>query len=105
MRGESVVQAIPPQTMTIEHLLVDESQLAEKGARGIFLVKPQFEVGKEGVAGGGIVRDSELALQAAEDVRDWLDAFKHWKVTHFLPSPITGGDGNQEYLLAGEKNG
>ena len=79
--------------------------LAGEGAFGIFLVKPQFEVGKEGLGKGGIVRDAALAQEAAESMRDWLDDFPGWRVTEFFPSPITGGDGNREFLLAGVKDG
>lgn len=79
--------------------------LAEAGAIGVFLVKPQFEVGKDGIGRGGMVRDPELGLEAATGIRDWLDASPNWRVTHFMPSPISGGDGNQEYLLTGVKNG
>ena len=79
--------------------------LAGKGALGIFLVKPQFEVGKEGLGKGGVVRDAALAQEAAECVRDWLDGFPGWRVTEFFPSPITGGDGNREFLLTGVKDG
>ncbi|MEM9278065.1 MAG: TlyA family RNA methyltransferase [Pseudomonadota bacterium] len=80
-------------------------ELADNNAIGIFLVKPQFEVGKDGIGRGGIVRDETLALKSAENVRDWLGELPDWRVTHFFPAPITGGDGNQEYLLAGVKNG
>jgi len=78
--------------------------LAEPGAKGIFLVKPQFEVGRNLLGRGGIVRDPQLALECAEDLRGWLNAFDNWTVRHLLPSPVLGGDGNHEFLLAGEKN-
>ncbi len=78
--------------------------IAESGAKGIFLVKPQFEVGRDRLGKGGIVRDSEMAQECANDLSNWLDAFDGWKATHLFPSPVTGGDGNIEFLLAGEKN-
>jgi len=80
-------------------------EIAAERAIGIFLVKPQFEVGRDGLGKGGVVRDDALALRAAEEIRDWLAAFPGWHVTHFMQSPIAGGDGNREYLLAGMKNG
>ena len=80
-------------------------ELAADEAIGIFLVKPQFEVGKEALGKGGIVREEGLAENAARGVRDWLDARKDWRVTHLLPSPVSGGDGNLEYLMAAEKHG
>jgi len=78
--------------------------LAQPGTRGIFLVKPQFEVGRENVGKGGIVRDGAVAMAAAERLARWLDTQPHWMSTHLLPSPIEGGDGNREFLLAGEKS-
>lgn len=77
-------------------------ELAQSGAQCILLVKPQFEVGKEKVGKGGIVRHED-GLQAAEDLRQWLDGLEGWKTIKLMPSPIKGGDGNSEYLLAGIK--
>ncbi len=79
-------------------------QLAKEGAQGIFLIKPQFEVGKDGLGKGGVVRDESLAIKTAHRLRDWLDNFPNWRVTHFMPSPLKGGDGNKEYLMAATKN-
>jgi 23S rRNA (cytidine1920-2'-O)/16S rRNA (cytidine1409-2'-O)-methyltransferase len=78
--------------------------LAQPGARGVFLVKPQFEVGRENVGKGGIVRDAAVAEAAAERLARWLDSQPHWISTHVFASPIEGGDGNREFLLAGEKS-
>lgn len=79
--------------------------LAASGAHGIFLIKPQFEVGKEFLGKGGIVRDKELAQKTAEELRNWLSDYPDWSATQLLQSPITGGDGNIEYLLIGMKDG
>jgi len=79
-------------------------ELAAPGALGIFLVKPQFEVGKEKLGKGGIVRDAALLAETVEDIRGWFETQKGWHMTHLLPSPIHGGDGNQEYLLVGRKD-
>ena len=79
-------------------------EMSQKGAMGIFLVKPQFEVGREHVGKGGIVRDHNIAKQYASGLRDWLDNFPGWQSTHFAISPLKGGDGNTEYLLAGIKD-
>lgn len=79
-------------------------QMAEKDALGIFLIKPQFEVGKDGIGKGGVVREEGLAEHTAHSVKDWLNHFPGWRVTHFMPSPLKGGDGNKEYLMAAIKN-
>jgi 23S rRNA (cytidine1920-2'-O)/16S rRNA (cytidine1409-2'-O)-methyltransferase len=78
-------------------------EISAPGAFGIFLVKPQFEVGREHVGKGGIVRDGALALAAAEGIAAWLEGLSGWRVDTLMPSPIAGGDGNSEFLLAAHK--
>lgn len=77
--------------------------IASEGAAGIFLVKPQFEVGRENLGKGGIVKDGETANAAAQDLYIWLDQQPGWCSTEVIASPIEGGDGNREFLLFGEK--
>ncbi len=77
--------------------------LAEPGARGIFLVKPQFEAGRDHIGKGGLLRDPSLGLKVAEELKNWIDTQAGWQHTLILPSPVTGGDGNQEYLLCARK--
>ncbi len=78
-------------------------RLATQGAWGIFLVKPQFEVGRDHVGKGGIVRDKLLARQSAEDIADWLATQMGWTVDGVIASPIAGGDGNSEFLLGARR--
>lgn len=78
--------------------------LAAPGSGCVLLVKPQFEVGREHVGKGGIVRDAAVQQAAAERLREWLGAQPGWRATHLLPSPIEGGEGNREFLLAGVKD-
>lgn len=77
--------------------------IAASGAHGIFLVKPQFELGRDHIGRGGLVKDKDAAKECAQALSDWLDKYPEWQCTHFLPSPIFGGDGNEEYLMAGTK--
>ena len=79
--------------------------LAACGAIGVFLVKPQFEVGRENIGKGGVVRDDKIAYVAAANLKIWLDNYPGWRATNFMPSPIKGGDGNTEYILTGSKDG
>ncbi len=79
--------------------------MAAPGCLLAALIKPQFEVGPEKVGKGGIVRD-EAALQAAcDDVRAWLAAQSGWTVVDVVPSPITGGAGNREFLIGARNDG
>ena len=77
--------------------------LAASGAWGVFLVKPQFEVGRAALGKDGVVRDAAAARRAAEDIAAWLRDEPDWSVTGILPSPIVGGAGNREFLLGARK--
>jgi len=77
--------------------------LARAGAKAVLLVKPQFEAGREAIGKGGLLKNPDDAGRIAEGLRDWLDAVPDWRAFGFCPSPIEGGDGNREFLLAGEK--
>ena len=76
--------------------------LAAPGAWLVALVKPQFEVGRDHVGKGGIVRDAVARVAAVDRIGDWL-ASRGWPVTGTLASPISGGDGNQEILIGARK--
>lgn len=78
--------------------------LAEVGAIGLFLIKPQFEVGKDGLGSGGIVRDQALIDGVVEDLGAWLANQPHWLLHSIVPSPIIGGDGNHEFLMIAYKD-
>jgi 23S rRNA (cytidine1920-2'-O)/16S rRNA (cytidine1409-2'-O)-methyltransferase len=72
--------------------------LLQPGGRIIALIKPQFEVGKGEVGKGGIVRDPAAHEKVIDDVRQTaLDL--GLKVTGLCESPITGADGNREFLI------
>jgi 23S rRNA (cytidine1920-2'-O)/16S rRNA (cytidine1409-2'-O)-methyltransferase len=71
------------------------------GARLVVLVKPQFEAGRERVGRGGIVRDAATREAVVAEVRNFV-AGLGLSVTGIIPSPIAGGDGNQEFLLGAQ---
>ncbi|RLQ87446.1 TlyA family RNA methyltransferase [Notoacmeibacter ruber] len=79
-------------------------ELAPFGARCVLLVKPQFELSPEMIGKGGIVRNVAVAEAVAHDLRMWLDRLKGWRSLGVVPSPILGGEGNREFLLAGVRN-
>ena len=64
---------------------------------GIFLIKPQFEVGKDRVKKGGVVRKPEYHIDAIESVINAAKEFK-WYIKDVIASPIVGPAGNHEYL-------
>jgi 23S rRNA (cytidine1920-2'-O)/16S rRNA (cytidine1409-2'-O)-methyltransferase len=73
--------------------------LAAPGAWLVALVKPQFEVGREGIGKGGIVRNEALRQDALDAVAGFFRAQPGWRVEGTMPSPIEGQSGNSEYLL------
>lgn len=75
--------------------------LAAPGCRLAALVKPQFEVGRDGIGKGGIVKDG-LAEPCARDMAAWIDA-QGWMVHGLIDSPILVGDGNREFLIGATK--
>ena len=78
--------------------------LAAPGALGVFLVKPQFEAGRAAIGKGGLLRDPDDGPRVARDLAGWLGNQPDWRALGMIPSPIAGGDGNHEFLLAGVKD-
>ena len=68
-------------------------------ARALVLVKPQFEAGRGEVGKGGVVRDPAVHARVCDEVSAWF-AGQGWQVDGVTPSPITGPEGNVEFLLA-----
>jgi 23S rRNA (cytidine1920-2'-O)/16S rRNA (cytidine1409-2'-O)-methyltransferase len=64
----------------------------------VILIKPQFEAGRGNVGKGGIVRDPEVHKLAIEKVAHCVVDL-NWQVVEVIPSPITGSEGNLEFLL------
>lgn len=80
-------------------------QLAAPGAWLIALVKPQFEAGRAALSKRGIVRDPLARERAVAAVAAFVAGQRGWRVEGTIPSPITGGSGNQEYLLGAIHDG
>lgn len=77
--------------------------LAAPVAEALLLFKPQFEVGRAHVGKGGVVKDEVAVRAALERFRIWLNDRTDFKVTGVADSPIAGGDGNREFLVAARK--
>ncbi len=76
--------------------------LLRPGGRLLSLVKPQFEVGREGIGKGGIVRDAGLYRDVEVRIRSACESLG-LIVEDYFASPITGGDGNREFFVAAHK--
>ena len=76
--------------------------LAERGAHLAALIKPQFEVGRDALCKGGLVTDHTEHARVCSEVAEFLRG-KGWTVVGLSPSPLIGGDGNTEFLIAARK--
>ncbi len=84
----------------LEVVLPAAMALARPGAHLVALIKPQFEVGRGKVGKGGVVRDPALHAEVRERISAWIDGEDGWRVLGIAESPITGADGNKEFLIA-----
>lgn len=89
----------------LEVILPAPLALAKPNASLVVLIKPQFEVGRENVGKGGVVRDPALHDQICRRIESWMNAQPGWRVDGICESPITGPEGNKEFLLAASRSG
>jgi len=89
--------------ISLKTVLPAALSLAKKGAVLAALIKPQFEAGREHVGKGGVVRDPDVHLQVCETIRNWLESMTDWTVRGIVESPITGPEGNVEFLIVADK--
>jgi 23S rRNA (cytidine1920-2'-O)/16S rRNA (cytidine1409-2'-O)-methyltransferase len=76
--------------------------LASHNAWAVLLVKPQFELGRWGAPRSGVVKDESARAAALAEVSEWVKG-QGWTVIGTMDSPIAGGAGNREYLLAARR--
>jgi 23S rRNA (cytidine1920-2'-O)/16S rRNA (cytidine1409-2'-O)-methyltransferase len=73
--------------------------LCATGCWAIVLIKPQFEAGAAAVGGKGVVRDPAVHQAVCQRVTQWWSGLPGWTVAGMTESPITGPEGNKEFLL------
>jgi len=66
----------------------------------IALIKPQFQAGPQDVGKGGVVKDPAVHKRVCAEVQTWLQG-KGWTIDGITESPITGPEGNVEFLIGG----
>jgi 23S rRNA (cytidine1920-2'-O)/16S rRNA (cytidine1409-2'-O)-methyltransferase len=89
--------------ISLAKVLESPLKLARPGARLVALIKPQFEAGREEVGKGGVVRDPAVHERVCAEAGAWAES-RGWTVIGITPSPITGPEGNVEFLLGAQKN-
>lgn len=76
--------------------------LAADNARVMALIKPQFEARRDEIGKGGVVRDATVHQRVCNEVAQWLEA-RGWTIEGIVQSPITGPEGNVEFLVAANR--
>ncbi len=84
--------------ISLAKMLESPLKFAKRGAKLVALIKPQFEAGREEVGKGGVVRDPAVRERVCAAAAEWV-ASQGWTVIGVTESPITGPEGNVEYLL------
>lgn len=87
----------------LEKVLPAALELTKPNAFLVALIKPQFQVGRGDVGKGGVVRDPELHQKVCEEVHNWIESLPDWQAVGLAESPITGPEGNKEFLIGAVK--
>jgi 23S rRNA (cytidine1920-2'-O)/16S rRNA (cytidine1409-2'-O)-methyltransferase len=88
--------------ISVGKVIAPANVVAESGANFLILIKPQFELRRDEIASGGIVKDEKLHEKAILGVRDAVDAIG-LECIGVRPSRLLGAEGNQEYFLHARK--
>ena len=88
----------------LQTLLPAPLDLCVAGAWAVALIKPQFEAGPRLVGSKGVVRDPAVHQAVCDRIRDWWQARPGWRVLGIVESPITGPEGNKEFLIAAQRD-
>ena len=94
------IAVIDVSFISLEKVIPSILKFLKPDSEIIALIKPQFEVGREQVGKGGIVRDEAARSAAVDRVKDFIRG-SGFEVEGVIPSPITGQDGNVEFLIHG----
>ena len=88
--------------IALHKVLEKAVDLVKPSGRAMLLVKPQFEAGRGEVGKGGVIRDPLIHERVCNEVAQWIMGCG-WTVLGLTPSPITGPEGNIEFLIAAQK--
>jgi 23S rRNA (cytidine1920-2'-O)/16S rRNA (cytidine1409-2'-O)-methyltransferase len=90
--------------ISLSKVLEAPLKFVKPGAMLVALVKPQFEAGRSEVGKGGVVRDPTVHQRVCTEAKAWVES-QGWTVLGIEQSPITGPEGNVEFLIGARKNG
>jgi 23S rRNA (cytidine1920-2'-O)/16S rRNA (cytidine1409-2'-O)-methyltransferase len=112
LRSLTAVPGAPPDLVTLDLSFISlrvvmpavTQLVAPDGADVVALFKPQFELGRDAIGKGGIVRDADAAERAAGDFAAWLESTYGAVAQRPIPSPVRGAKGNREWLVGARLN-
>ncbi len=93
---------MPASSVLPKKVLDKALDFATTDGRLVALIKPQFEAERGEVGKGGVVRDPAIHARVIGAVQEWVGS-RGWSVENVVPSPITGPEGNIEFLLAAHR--
>jgi 23S rRNA (cytidine1920-2'-O)/16S rRNA (cytidine1409-2'-O)-methyltransferase len=91
--------------ISITKIVENIFELLKEGGEGVILIKPQFEVGRENIGKGGLVKSANESISYDDLITKTINSIKiifeenNLKVISIIDSPILGGDGNKEFLM------
>ena len=91
--------------ISITKIVKNIFELLKEGGEGVILIKPQFEVGRENIGKGGLVKSGNEDINYEELIKITISNIKkvfknnNLEVLNIIDSPILGGDGNKEFLM------
>lgn len=103
-RGSFEFITVDVSFISLKMVLPGVIDLAREGGSLLALVKPQFEVGKNGIGKGGIVKDPEAREKVVAGMAAFVEAMAGWTVRGTFECPVAGGDGNRESFLWAKKS-
>lgn len=89
--------------ISLKTVLPAALSLCQSGGWAVALIKPQFEAGREHIGSKGVVRDPEIHDKVCQEIRSWWENLEDWDILGIETSPITGPEGNVEFLIAAKR--
>lgn len=89
--------------ISLKTVLPAALSLCQSGGWAVALIKPQFEAGREHVGSKGVVRDPAIHEKVCQEIKSWWETLENWDILGIETSPITGPEGNVEFLIAAKK--
>ena len=98
-----IVRAIPLPFISLKKVIKPNIKFLKNKGWIVSLIKPQFEIGKDLLGKGGVVKNAEHHQMVVDDIRVFFENEINLSVKGIIDSPILGPKGNKEFLIYGQK--